>query len=304
MRVKPLAVIAATLLPIAATRAAEAPAADAPLLIGMPSVFTGAHFHAQLFRAAKAEAEAHGAKLIVTDALGDADKQSKDVGELVAKGVKGIVIAPMPGVTAAVEAAAKAGVAIATVDTTLVTDTVLFHAGGDNLEGGRMAARFIVERLKGKGSVLELEGLPGWTAADQRKAGFEEVIVKSGVKLLASQPADWDRARGQQVMSAMMKAHPGFDAVFSANDDMILGAIDAMIAAGVDPSAKVTVGVDGTPLARENIKAGKLTATVDHVPAKQARLAVDRLLRYLKDGTRPPQQSMLVPPELVTREQP
>ncbi|HET6440082.1 MAG TPA: substrate-binding domain-containing protein, partial [Anaeromyxobacter sp.] len=188
------------------------------------------------------------------------------------------------------------------VDNKADTDKVLFHSGVDNVEIGRMAARYVIEKLGNKGSVIELEGVPGWNVSVERKAGFDEVIKKSGVKILASQTAYFDRDQGKQVMSSLMKQYPEFDAVFAANDDMVVGAIDAMSAVDVDPASKVTIGVDGSPVALASIRIGKLGATIDQVPDKQARQAVDWLVRYLQKKAMPPQKVMFVAPELLTRD--
>jgi len=304
MRMARFAVMVALLGPLAPARggATETAASDEPLLIGMPSVSAGHPVHLALYKGADEEARKLGARLVVADAMGDPVKQSNDVKDLVAKGVRGIVISPMPGLTPAIEDAVKAGVTVVTVDNKADTDKVLFHSGVDNAEVGRMAARYVIEKLGNKGSVIEIEGYPGWTAAVERKAGFDEVIKKSGVKILASQTAYFDRDQGKQVMSSLMKQYPEFDAVFAANDDMVVGAIDAMSAVDVDPASKVTIGVDGSPVALASIRIGKLGATIDQVPDKQARQAVDWLVRYLQKKAMPPQKVMFVAPELLTRD--
>ncbi len=305
MRTPPVAVVACLLLPLVPARGGtvETAAADEPMRIGLPSVFTGSHYHAALSRAAQDEALKLGARVEVTNALGDPLQQRNDLDDLVAQGVRGLVLSPMPGVTPAIEGAVKAGVPVVTVDTRADTDKVLFHSGVDNVEVGRLAARFVVEKLGNKGTVIELEGPPGYASAVDRKAGFDEVIRSSGVKLLASQNAGWLRSQGRNVTEALMKQHPSFDAVFAANDDMMFGAFDAMSAGGIDPSTKVTVSADATPQALDFVKAGKLGATVDGVPEKQARQAVRYLVDYIKNKAMPPQRVMLVKPELITKAQ-
>ncbi len=247
---------------------------------------------------------------MATDCYNDPFQQTSDLLDFVKQGVRGIVLVPMPGVTPVIDATVKAGVVVVTVGDRADTDKVLLQSGPDNVEVGRLAAKFIVEKLGNKGSVLEIEGAgfgavisSASIAATDRKAGFDEVIQKSNVKLLASRGASWNRGLARGAMETMMKQAPSFDAVFAANDDMILGAIDAISAAGIDPSTKVTVGVDATPPALESIKAGKLTATIDPMLAKQARQAIDALVGYIKNKTMPPQRYMLVKPELVTKAQ-
>ncbi len=308
MRAMSLGVIAALLLPLASARAGpdRTAAAGEAIVIGMPTVDAAHPVHATLQKTAEDEARGLGAQVEVTECFGNPFEQTNAILEFVARGVKGIVLVPLHDVSPAMEAATKAGVVVVTVGDRANTDKVLLQSGPDNVEAGRIAARFIVEKLGNKGSVIEIEGggagvFGSNAAATDLKLGFDEVIQKSGVKLLASRPANWNRTLGRGAMEALMKEHPSFDAVYAANDDMILGAIDALSAAGIDPSTKVTVGVNASPAALESIKAGKLAATVDPMLAKQARQAVDYLVGYVKTKKMPPRQSMLVQPELVTR---
>lgn len=124
------------------------------------------------------------------------------------------------------------------------------------------------------------------------------------MRLIAIQSAEWDRDQARQLMISWIKQYLDFDAVFAVNDDMVLGAIDAMSAAGIRPSTKVTIGLDGSSEALRSIKAGVLGATVDTVPAKQARQAVEYLMKHLRDKAMPPQRVMLVTPELITKASP
>jgi ribose transport system substrate-binding protein len=186
------------------------------------------------------------------------------------------------------------------VDRKANTDKVLIHVGADNVEGGRSAARFIIEKLGNKGSVIELEGTPGSSAALDRKAGFDEVMNASNVKILASQTADFSRSKGQTVMENLIQVYPDFDAVFGANDEMIIGAIEAMKGAGIDPASKVTVGFDATADAFSYIKNGELDVTIDQFPGKQASLALQALVDYLKTGKKPAKSVVYIKPLPVT----
>ena len=113
-------------------------------------------------------------------------------------------------------------------------------------------------------------------------------MKKSNVKILVSQTAEFNRAKGQSVMESLMQKYPNFDAVFGANDEMIIGAVEAMSAAEVNPSSKVTIGFDATPDAFQYMKEGKLGATIDQFPGKQAGQALKYLVAYIKTKTKPP----------------
>jgi ribose transport system substrate-binding protein len=216
--------------------------------------------------------------------------------------VNGILVSPMTtdSQVPAIEEAVKAGIPVATVDRKANTDKVLVHVGADNVEGGRAAGRYVIEKLGGKGNVIELEGTPGASPAIDRKKGFDEVINASAVKILVSQAADFNRAKANSVMENLMQAYPNFDAVFGANDEMIIGAIEAMSAAGIDPAKKVTVGYDATTDALNYIKQGKLGATIDQFPGKQASMALNYLVDYIKTKKQPPQKVIYIAPEAVT----
>jgi ribose transport system substrate-binding protein len=244
-----------------------------------------------------------GVKVVYIDAQNDSSKQVAAMESFISQKVNGIVISPMTvdSLVPAIEEAVKAGIPVASVDRKANTDKVLVHVGADNVEGGRAAARYVVQKLGGKGTIIELEGTPGASPAIDRKKGFDEVIAQNpGLKILVSQEAQFNRAKANSTMENLMQAYPNFDAVFGANDEMIIGAIEAMSAAGVDPSKKVTVGYDATPDAFSYIKDGKLGATVDQFPGKQAGQALSYIVDYIKSKKMPPQSTIFIQPQAVT----
>ncbi len=255
----------------------------------------------------KAEADAAaaklGVKLLFIDAENSSDKQMAAIESFVAQKVDGILISPMTtdSLVPAIEAAVKAGIPVATVDRKANTNVVLIHVGADNVEGGRAAARYIVDKLKNKGGVIELEGTPGSSAAVDRKKGFDEVMKKSGVKILVSQTAEFDRAKGQSVMENLMQVYPKFDAVFGANDEMIIGAIEAMSGANIDLKTKVTIGFDATTDALAYMAEGKLGATIDQFPGKQAGQALQALFDKIKSKKNPAKNVTYINPLPVTK---
>jgi ribose transport system substrate-binding protein len=255
----------------------------------------------------KAEADAYaaklGVKLLFIDAENSSDKQMAAVETFVSQKVDGILISPMTtdSLVPAIEAASAAGIPVATVDRKADTDKVLLHVGADNVAGGRAAAKYIIDKLKGKGSVIELEGTPGSSAAIDRKKGFDEVMSASKVKILVSQTAEFDRAKGQSVMENLMQAYPKFDAVFGANDEMIIGAIEAMSGAGIDLKTKVTIGFDATDDAKAYMKEGKLGATIDQFPGKQASMALQALVDKIKSNKSPAKPVTYINPMPITK---
>jgi len=248
------------------------------------------------------EAEKLGVEVIAIDAENVAAKQMSIVEDFIAKGVKGVLMSPIgeDALVPAVEALNEAGIPVATVDRKVAGGDVLVHVGADNVEGGRVAARYLIEKLGGKGNVLELEGTPGASPAIDRKAGFDEVIATSEIKILVSQTAQFERARGQSVMENLLQVHKDFQGVFAANDEMILGSAEAMSAAGVDLSKVVTIGYDAIPDALSYIKDGKLSATIEQFPGEQAKQSLRLLVEYIKDGKEPPSKEVYITPVAIT----
>ncbi|MDD3823823.1 MAG: substrate-binding domain-containing protein [Sphaerochaetaceae bacterium] len=276
---------------------------DGKITIGMTVPGLQFPFFVTMFDEAVAYAKELGIELITHDAQNQSNIQMAAVENFIAQKVDGILISPLTtdSLVPAIEAAVAAGIPVATVDRKANTDKVLVHVGADNVEGGRAAARYIIEQLGNKGSVIQLEGTPGASAALDRKAGFDEIIKTSNVKVLVSQDADFNRAKAQTVMENLMQVHPNFDAIFGANDEMIIGAIEAMQSAGISPASKVTIGFDATTDAFAYMKEGKLDATIDQFPGQQASRALDVLVEFIKTGKKPANAVEYINPLPVTK---
>ncbi|HCG63516.1 MAG TPA: D-ribose ABC transporter substrate-binding protein [Sphaerochaeta sp.] len=293
-----LALLGTTLFAAGQTEAKD----DGKITIGMTVPGLQFPFFVTMFDEAVAYAATLGIELITHDAQNQSNIQMAAVENFIAQKVDGILISPLTtdSLVPAIEAAVAAGIPVASVDRKANTDKVLVHVGADNIEGGRAAARYIIEQLGNKGAVIELEGTPGSSAALDRKAGFDEIIKTSNVKILVSQTADFNRAKAQSVMENLMQVYPNFDAVFGANDEMIIGAIEAIQAAGINPASKVTIGFDATTDAFSYMKEGKLGATIDQFPGQQASRALDILVEYIKTGKKPASAVQYINPLPVT----
>ncbi len=271
---------------------------DGEIVIGMTVPGLQFPFFVTMAEEAEAAAKDLGMKLIVHDAQNQSATQMSGMENFIAQKVDGILISPMTtdSLVPAIEAAVAAGIPVATVDRKSNSNLVLIHVGADNVEGGRSAARFIIEKLGGKGNVIELEGTPGSSAAIDRKAGFDEIMNESNVKIIVSQTAEFSRSEGQSVMEDLIVANPNFDAVFGANDEMIIGAIEAMSAAGIDLGDMITVGFDATTDAFAYMKDGKLSATVDQFPGRQAGQALQVLYDFITEGKKPANSVVYIKP--------
>jgi len=250
------------------------------------------------------EAEKLGVEIITADAEDVAARQMSIVEDFIVRGVHGVLISPIgaDALVPAVESLNRAKIPVATVDRKVNGGDVLVHVGADNVEGGRVAARYIIKKLPANANVIQLEGTPGASPAIDRKKGFEEEIAKSGLKIIASQTADFKRAMGMSVMENLIQANSNFQAVYAANDEMALGAAEAIHARGIDASAVITVGYDAIPDALNYIRAGKLNATVEQFPGEQARTALRILVDYIKHKKPPPKKEIYITPVAIDAE--
>jgi ribose transport system substrate-binding protein len=172
--------------------------------------------------------------------------------------------------------------------------------GSDNYEGGRIAAKFIVEKTGGKANVAVLEGIPGHETGDSRLRGFKDGIKDSpGIRIIASQPANWERDQGFNVFQNMLQAHPDIDTLFACNDMMALGAVEAIRAANKTGSIRV-VGFDAVEDARKAIRDGTILGSVAQFPDEMGRLAVENAVHAIRNE--PFEADAKVRIELITKE--
>jgi ribose transport system substrate-binding protein len=141
----------------------------------------------------------------------------------------------------------------------------------DNIKGGEMAANYIIEKFGENAQVIELEGVPGASATRERGQGFHN-IADQKLNIIAKQAADFDRTKGLTVMENLLQANPDIKAVFAHNDEMALGAIEAINSSGKEV---MVIGFDGNDDALNAIKSGDMEATVAQQPELIGKLAVD-----------------------------
>lgn len=260
-------------------------AAGGKVTIGLAVSTLNNPFFVSLKEGAEKAANDAGAKLLVVDAQDDTAKQISGVEDLIQKKVSVILINPTDSaaIVTAVEAANKANIPVITVDRAAEGGKVVSHIASDNVKGGKMAGDFILEKLGGKGNIVELQGIAGTSAARDRGKGFHDAVDgKEGVKVVASQPADFDRAKGLSVMENILQANKDVQAVFAHNDEMALGALQAIEAAGKNI---LVVGFDATDDAVKAVNDGKMGATVAQKPAAIGETAVQTALKVAKGET-------------------
>ena len=238
-------------------------------------------FFVTLSEGAEAKASELGASLSVVDAQDDASKQASDVEDLIQQGVDMILINPVDSeaVASAVESANNANIPVITVDRSAEGGEVISHIASDNVAGGEMAGEYLLSLVGDNAQVAELEGVPGSSAARERGEGFNNVATES-LDVVAKQTANFNRAEGLSVMENILQANPDVTGVFAHNDEMALGALEAIEAAGKEVAV---VGFDATNDAVAAVEEGRLDGTIAQKPELIGEMAVETAVQHL-DG--------------------
>ena len=239
-------------------------------------------FYQDLERAMRDAAAKEGCELIVESAEFDSKLQDDQVDNFIVQKVDAMVLCPADSasVVGAIEKANAAGIPVFTCDIAAHGGKVVAHIASDNLQGGRLAAEYLAKLLKGKGKVLVIDH-PSVESVQLRTKGFDEVMAKyPGIKVVAKQPAEGQRAKARDVMENMLLAHPDLDGVFGINDDSALGAL-AACRAHKGAEKIVIVGYDATPEAIGEILAGsQLKADVAQFPYTMGVTTITTIRRY------------------------
>ncbi len=243
----------------------------------------------------KDEAEKRGYELVLTDAQGQTSKQVSDLEDLIARRVGAIFLAPreFEGLEATLQKAKEAKIPVFLIDREAagkVGEDYITFIGSNFVEEGGRVGEWVVKNTNGKAGVIILEGTAGASVARDRNQGFMDAIKSSpDIKVLASQPANFTRAEGQKVMENLIQAHnKNITVVYTHNDEMALGAIAALKAAGMNPGKDVkVVSVDGQKSALEAIVAGDMNITVECNP-RFGPVAFDTYEKSLKGEPIPP----------------
>ncbi len=248
-----------------------------------------------------------GVTVQIEDAKDDVSKQLSQVQNFIANGVNAIIVKPVDtSATAAItKAAADAGVPLVYVnreptDVDKLGAKAAFVASNES-ESGTLEMKEVCKLLGGKGNILVIEGQLSNQSAVQRTKDIHEVISTpdcSGIKIVAEQTATWDRTQAQNLMTNWLSKGLKFDAVVSNNDEMAVGALQAMKSAGVDTKKAIVGGVDATQDALASMKAGDLKVTVFQDAAGQGKGAVDAALALA--AGKPVEKKVYIPFQLVT----
>ncbi|PVD04221.1 substrate-binding domain-containing protein [Streptomyces sp. CS014] len=268
--------------------------------VGMSLSTLNNPFFVQMKEGAQAEAEKAGIDLTVTDAQNDASQQANQLQNFTSSGVSSIIVNPVDSdaVGPGVRSANKADIPVIAADRGVNKADTATLVASDNVAGGKLAADALADKLGGKGSIVILQGTAGTSASRERGAGFAEGLkAYPDIKVVAKQPADFDRTKGLDVMTNLIQSHPGVTGVFAENDEMALGAAKAL---GSKAGKSVSVvGFDGTPDGLKAVEAGTLYASVAQQPAELGKIAVQNAVKAAKDEK--VASTVKVPVKVVTR---
>jgi len=267
----------------------ETPGAGKKITVGFSQIGAESAWRTANTQSIKDEAGKRGINLQFSDAQQKQENQIKALRSFIAQGVDVIAFSPVveTGWEPVLQEIKQAGIPVILTDRAVdVSDLSLFTTfiGSDFVEEGRRAGKWLAEKTGGKAQIAELVGTPGSAPAIDRKKGFEEVLAKyPGMKIIKSQSGDFTRAKGKEVMESFLKAPDAkqINVLFAHNDDMALGAIQAMEEAGVKPGQDILiVSIDGVKNAFEAMAAGKLNCTVECNPLIGPQLfdAVDSIM--------------------------
>ncbi len=252
------------------------------------------------------EAEALGSiELLESDGQSSVPKQTADVEAAIVQGAAGIVISPLDvaAMAPAVQQAVDAGLVVVTVDRRVEgVDGVLAHVGADNVIGGQKQAEWVLENYPDGARIFYLEGQPGSGPAIDRKAGAFEVIEEAGdsYEIVFEQTANFRRDEGLSVTEAGLAGlETPPDVIIAANDDMALGALEAVSALGLAEDIDI-LGFDALPEALESVANGGLSGTVEQFPGEQGRTALNLVIDNINDGATPENDSILLEPQVIT----
>jgi simple sugar transport system substrate-binding protein len=274
------------------------PAAAAQLTVGFSQIGSESGWRAAETSVTKQEATKRKVNLKIADAQQKQENQIKAIRSFIAQNVDAIFLAPVvaSGWDAVLKEAKEAKIPVVLLDRDIDPsgkDLYLTAVTSDSVHEGVVAGEWLAKTVGGKAcNVVELQGTVGASVATNRKKGFDSVVAKhANLKVVRSQTGDFTRAKGKEVMESFIKAENGgksICAVYAHNDDMMVGAIQAMKAAGLKPGKDVlTVSIDAVPDIFKAMADGEANATVELTP-NMAGPALDAIIAYKDKGTVPP----------------
>jgi ribose transport system substrate-binding protein len=235
---------------------------------------------------AEAKAKALGVNLAVTDAGNDPAKQVKDIEDLVNKGIKVLIVNPVDSaaVAPAIKEVMSKGVKIIAVDRSVDGVTVDTYIGTNNVLAANKAGKYFVQLVSPGAVIAVLEGVPSTSSNIDRVSGYKQALDEAGLAIAIMQTANYNRAEALTVTENILQSNPNITAIIAMNDEMALGAIEAVRAKGKTPGVDILItGFDAGDDAVAAVKAGEMIYTVEQKPVLMGETAVDTAKKYI-DG--------------------
>ena len=296
------------LVGVAAVALAAAPvtgrAQEFTILTSVPSL--GFPFFVHMMKELKAEADSLGVGTVESDGQNSTPKQTADVEAAVIQGLSGIVISPsdVNAMAPALQTAVDNGVPVVTIDRRVDgVPGIIAHVGADNVIGGEAQARLIKELFPDGARIVNLQGQPGASPAIDRNKGVHNILDGDDkYQFIVEQTANFARDQGLSITESILAGLDSPpDVIVAANDDMALGAAEAIKAANLAGEVAI-LGFDALPEALAAVRDGVLTATVEQFPGGQSRKAVQVLVEHLKSGEAPAEELILLEPIAITKD--
>jgi inositol transport system substrate-binding protein len=250
-------------------------------------------------------AKSLGMSVVIVDGRGDSAKQTADLRAADARGTRAVIVAPNDSraLAAAVDTLQSNGVTVIAVDRRLEgTQKPVAYVGADNVEGGRLMGQWVVQSFPQGARVVLITNDPGSSSQIDRSAGVHSGLAPGGsaFPIVAEQTGNSSRDQAltvtQNILTALGPNLP--QVIICLNDDMAMGALEAIRAAGIPKGAIKVLGFDATPEALSRIRSGEMSATVEQNPAKQVRAALEQAAAALRSETAA--QSASLRPTLIT----
>jgi ABC-type sugar transport system substrate-binding protein len=284
--------------------AADARAAEGTVMTSVPSL--GFPFFVHMMKALQDEGKALGVQTVESDGQNSAPKQTADVEAAVVQGVSGIVISPLDvnAMAPAIKTAIENDVPVVTIDRRVAgVEGILAHVGADNVKGGEAQGQWVLDNFPNGATIVNLQGQPGASPAIDRNKGLHNVLDqhKDKYRFVAEQTANFARDQGLSVTESLLAgmATPP-DVIVAANDDMALGAVEAVKARGLADKVKI-IGFDALPEALAAVRDGGLAGTVEQFPGGQSRKAMQIMVEHLKTKQAPESSLVLLTPIVITK---
>ena len=285
--------------------AGTARAQDVTVMTSVPGL--NFPFFVHMLKAMQDEGKALDVKTIESDGQNSAPKQTADVEAAVVQGVNGIVISPIDvnAMAPSLQAAVDNGVKVVTIDRRVAgVNGITAHVGADNVKGGEAQGEWVMASFPNGATIINLQGQPGASPAIDRNKGLHNVLDahKDKYKFVAEQTANFARDQGLSVTESLLTGlSTPPDVIVAANDDMALGAIEAVKGKGIADKVKV-IGFDALPEALGAVRDGALAGTVEQFPGGQSRKAMQIMVEQLKDGKQPESDLVLLTPIMITKD--